>query len=56
MITQNQDQFLSMLTDGVAGLEGDAGAPQEQYVTISQEENEAVNRVMIYLIFIMFIY
>ena len=48
MITQNQDQFLSMLTDG-AGLEGGAAAPQEQYVTITPEENEAVNRVIIFI-------
>jgi len=33
-----------MLTDG-AGLEGGA-APQEQYVTITPEENEAVNRLV----------
>jgi hypothetical protein len=48
MITQNQDQFLGMLTDGVAGgVEGGLGAAGagEQYVTITPEENEAVNRV-----------
>ena len=50
MITQNQDQFLGMLTDGAAGgLEGALGGAGagagEQYVTITPEENEAVNRV-----------
>lgn len=50
MISQNQDQFLQMLTEGTdlsaAGMDagGEGGNPAE-YISISPEENEAVNRV-----------
>ncbi|KAI8904401.1 XPC-binding domain-containing protein, partial [Gorgonomyces haynaldii] len=43
LITQNQDQFMSMLYEG---MEGQQEEPQQQYITITPEENEAVNRLV----------
>lgn len=52
MIAQNQDQFLAMLAEGgPPGMEGALGGEGgglesgEQYISITEEENEAVGRV-----------
>lgn len=50
-ISQNQDAFLQMLNDSMEGEEGDfeegaeGGAGGSQYIQITPEENEAINRL-----------
>jgi UV excision repair protein RAD23 len=50
MINQNQDAFMQLLMEG-GDMEGEddieGGAPGVQYIQLTPEENEAVNRVTI---------
>ena len=47
MITQNQEAFSRMLMEGGVGEEGGAEGNEEmQYITITPEEEEAVNRLV----------